>query len=82
MTLKFEWNKSQAKDNYGRRGVRFELAKEVFKDPFAVEFLDDRQDYGQERFVIIGRVATHVLRGLYRTAGPYQNHTRPEGDET
>lgn len=26
----------------------------VFQDPFALERLDDREDYGEERFVIIG----------------------------
>ena len=83
MTLKFEWNKSKAKDNFDRHGVSFELAKEVFKDPFAVEFFDDRQDYGEERFVIIGMAASPpFLRDLYRTAGLHQNHIRPEGDET
>ena len=30
------------------------MAKTVFKDPFAVERLDDREDYGEARFVIIG----------------------------
>jgi uncharacterized protein len=54
MILRFEWNKSKAKDNEAEHGVSFELAKIVFKDPLAVEFLDDRQDYGEERFVIIG----------------------------
>lgn len=65
MTLQFAWNKSKAPDNYRRHGVTFELAKEVFKDPFAIEFLDDRQDYGEERFVIIGMVATRVLYVAY-----------------
>ena len=65
MTLKFEWNKSKAKDNYAKHRVSFELAKKVFKDPFAVEFLDDRQDYGEERFVIIGMVDGHILYVAY-----------------
>ena len=43
-------------------GVSFELAKTVFKDPFAIERLDDREDYGEERFVIIGMAEGHVLR--------------------
>ena len=42
-------------------GVSFELAKTVFKDPFAIERLDDREDYGEERFVIIGMAEGHVL---------------------
>jgi uncharacterized protein len=65
MILKFEWNKSKAKDNDAKHGVNFELAKLVFKDPFAVEFLDDRQDYGEERFVIIGTVGGEVLCVAY-----------------
>lgn len=65
MILKFEWNRSKAKDNYAKHGVSFEFAKDVFRDPFAVEFLDDREDYGEERFVIIGRVEDHVLCVIY-----------------
>jgi len=30
------------------------LATTVFKDPFAVERLDDRENDGEERFIIIG----------------------------
>ena len=42
-------------------GVSLKLAKTVFKDPFAVERLDDREDYGEERFVIIGMAEGQVL---------------------
>ena len=65
MDLKFRWDKSKAKANYAKHGVSFDLAKRVFKDPFAVEFLDDRQDYGEERFVIIGFARDHVLYVAY-----------------
>jgi uncharacterized DUF497 family protein len=34
--------------------VSFEPAKTVFDDAFAMEGLDDRDDYGEMRFVIIG----------------------------
>ena len=61
MDLKFDWNKSKAKDNYAKHGVRFELARDAFRDPFAIEFLDDRKDYGEERYVILGMVHGHVL---------------------
>ncbi len=65
MNLRFEWNKSKARDNYDKHGVGFELAKKVFKDPFAVEFLDDRQDYGEDRYVIIGIVDGLILYVAY-----------------
>ena len=42
-------------------GVSFDLAKTVFRDPFAVERLDDREDYGEERFIIIGMAEGNVV---------------------
>ncbi|MGB9154263.1 MAG: BrnT family toxin [Alphaproteobacteria bacterium] len=65
MNLKFEWDKTKAKDNYAKHGVSFDLAKKVFKDPFAVEFLDDREDYGEERFVILGMADGHIFYVAY-----------------
>ena len=41
--------------------MSFGLAKTVFKDPFAIELVDDREDYGEERFVIVGMAEGHVL---------------------
>ncbi len=61
MKTRFEWDSVKADANWRRHGVRFELAATVFSDPFAVEFLDDRQDYGEPRFVIIGMANGGVL---------------------
>jgi uncharacterized DUF497 family protein len=43
MKLEFEWDKAKAKANFRRHGVSFDLAKAVFRDPFAIERLDDRE---------------------------------------
>lgn len=48
MNLRFGWDKSKARSNYAKHGVSFDLAKGVFRDPFAIEFLDVRHDYGEE----------------------------------
>ena len=61
MKLEFEWHDAKAEANLRDHGVSFELAKTVFKDPFAIERLDDREDYGEERFVIIGMAGGQVL---------------------
>ena len=37
----------------------------VFEDPFAIEFLDDRQDFAEQRFVIFGMVSGGVLYVAY-----------------
>jgi len=61
MELEFGWHDAKAEANLQAHGVSFDLAKTVFKDPFAVERLDDREDYGGERFVIIGMAEGHVV---------------------
>ncbi|HYW46033.1 MAG TPA: BrnT family toxin [Bryobacteraceae bacterium] len=61
MELEFEWHFAKAESNLQTHGISFELAKTVFKDPFAIELLDDREDYGEERFVIMGMAEGHVL---------------------
>jgi uncharacterized DUF497 family protein len=33
----------------------------VFKDPFAIEYVDDRDDYGEERLITIGIVEGDVV---------------------
>ena len=60
MRLEFEWHDAKAEANLQAHGVSFELAKTVFRDPFAVERLDDRGNYGEERFVIIGMAEGNV----------------------
>jgi uncharacterized DUF497 family protein len=44
---------------------QFELAERVFDDQFAVEFLDDREDYDEERFVIVGIADRQILFVAY-----------------
>ena len=61
MKLKFEWDAAKAEANCKKHGVSFELAREVFRDPFAVLRVDERADYGEERFVMIGVAEDKVL---------------------
>jgi uncharacterized DUF497 family protein len=61
----FEWDETKAAANYALHGVGFETARRVFKDPFAIERLDDRDDYGEERFVLVGMAESAVLTIVY-----------------
>ena len=61
MKLEFEWHNAKAEANFSTHGVGFDLATTVFKDPFAIERLDDRKDYGEERFVMIGMAEGNVV---------------------
>ena len=63
--LEFEWDDAKDTANRAKHGVGFTVARDVFKDVFAIERLDDRQDYGEERYVIIGTVEARLLSVTY-----------------
>lgn len=65
MNLEFEWDDAKATENYARHGVSFDLAQKVFTDPLAVERMDDRHEYGEERIIIIGLADGQLLFVVY-----------------
>ena len=46
--------------NFKKRGLRFEDAGLVFESK-TVTFLDDRKDYGENRYVTLGQLAKRVV---------------------
>ena len=69
MSLAFEWDAAKAVRNHAKHGVRFETARLAFRDPFAVEWLDDRFDYGEERYNLLGMVEGRLLFVAYTPRG-------------
>ena len=61
----FDWHEAKAVENYANHRVTFDAAKRVFQDPFAMEWMDDRYDYGEERFAILGMVDGRLLFVAY-----------------
>ena len=61
----FEWDAAKGRVNLRKHGVSFEAACRVFKDLEAVDRIDTRFDYGEERFLITGRVEAEVLTLAY-----------------
>lgn len=49
--------------------MSFEQAARVFRDPFAIELLDDREDYGEERLNLIGMYDGILLHVTYTERG-------------
>ena len=50
----FQWDDAKAAANFAKHGVTFGAARLVFKDPFALDWLDESKGYGECRYVIIG----------------------------
>ncbi len=65
----FDWNGSKATANYRRHGVTFDHAVKAFRDPFAIERIDDRGDYGEERINLIGMSEGVILHVTYTERG-------------
>jgi putative transcriptional regulator len=61
----FEWNDARAAANYAKHGVSFAMGRDVFNDPFAIEQIDDRHDYGEERWTILGMAQDRLLLVVY-----------------
>jgi uncharacterized DUF497 family protein len=63
MALEFEWDDDKAAINWREHGLAFQDAIKAFRDPFSVERLDAREDYGEERINSIGMcdgVVVHI----------------------
>src|SRR5690348_5773979 len=61
----FEWDDAKAAANLANHGVSFERVRLVFADPFAVVRIDDREDYGEDRFIMIGMVEGTLIFVVY-----------------
>lgn len=55
--------------NLLKHGVSFERASFAFSDPFAIELVDHRQDYGEERILLLGEEASELLAVIYTERG-------------
>ena len=65
----FEWDDSKAARNRRRHKITFEQARDVFADPFIVEWIDDGQDEHERRFNALGMVDNRLLFVAYTMRG-------------
>ena len=62
--MKFEWDDEKNRENMRRHGIDFADATEVFTHPMLTS-LDDRKDYGEDRWVGIGLMQNIVAVVVY-----------------
>lgn len=62
--VQFEWDEAKRESNLRRHGVDFQDAWMVFENPY-FEWPDQRRDYREERFAILGAVAGVVVNLIY-----------------
>ena len=64
----FEWDERKAAENDAKHGVTFETARVAFTDPFAIDWLDRSEDYGEDRFAIVGMVEGRLINCCLHSA--------------
>jgi uncharacterized DUF497 family protein len=69
LAVKYEWDSAKAASNLRKHGISFPYATRVFLDPHRQERLDTREEYGEERWIVLGRVDEFVLVVVYTLRG-------------
>jgi len=67
--FEFEWDNDKAVINWRVHGVEFHHAIRAFRDPFAVERIDAREDYGEERINLVGMCDGVLIHVTYTERG-------------
>jgi uncharacterized DUF497 family protein len=65
----FEWDAKKEAANLRSHGIAFSEAVLVFRDPLAVERIDNRENYGEERINLVGMCGTTLLHVTYTERG-------------
>ena len=68
--LEFEWDTKKASANLAKHGVSFLTAAVIFENEI-LERIDDREDYGETRWIALGCVDTEVYRVVFTWRGDH-----------
>ncbi|GHU08111.1 membrane protein [Alphaproteobacteria bacterium] len=52
--MNYEWDETKRAANLRKHGLDFVDVGLVFDDPFLLEFIDTRTDYGEQRLIAVG----------------------------
>lgn len=63
-----EWHEDKRENNLEKHGIDFVRAAKIFENPI-VERIDDREDYGEERYIAIGYWENQFLVVVYTWRG-------------
>ncbi len=66
--MSFEWFEKKRESNLKDHGIDFVRAAKIFDNPI-LERLDDRKDYGEERYIAIGHWEEQFLVVVYTWRG-------------
>lgn len=71
--MQFEWDEKKKRLNFKKHKISFSDIKELFLGPM-LEFLDEKHDDAEERWIGIGKIGKEVLVVVYTEVA--ENHLR------
>ena len=69
MPIEFEWDEAKSNRCFTERGFDFAYVARAFLDPNRIVRVDDRWDYGEERYQLIGMIEHRVFFVAYTIRG-------------
>jgi uncharacterized protein len=67
--MKFEWDEAKSDASFAECGFDFAYAVRVFLDPDRLIERDERFDYGEHRYRVLGRIEERVFMVVYTRRG-------------
>jgi uncharacterized DUF497 family protein len=69
MPVLFEWDSAKAASNLAKHGVSFEVATGLFEDTDRADFDASRQEDGEPRRKVVGRIQGRLVTVVYTLRG-------------
>ena len=66
--MKFEWDENKRRINLRKHGLDFANAHQAFNDD-AFVIIDDREDYGEERYILLSLMHERIVVIAYTVRG-------------
>ncbi len=64
--MEFDWDSAKNESNLKKHGISFDEAKHIFDGPTLTR-VDDRQDYGENRDISLGRLSPDAVLVVVHT---------------
>ncbi len=63
--MDFEWDENNNLSNLEKHGIEFNDTKQVFVDKNRLHSIDNRRDYGEIRYILIGKMFNAIIVVVY-----------------